>query len=131
MKISKIFLILIAIAAYSCHSSRHPSDHSTDNTPKNIDVKNSRMWVGVISKQGMTFYQYGSHVLEGNLLNGNPDHMKKKTTIALTSDTIDLDKWLGKEVIVTGTPIEGYPVEGGPLYVNVLAVEKNGKVQAN
>ena len=68
---------------------------------------------GVIQKQGMTSYQYGTHVL----LDGN------KTLYALMSKKLKLNDYVGKRVKVTGTPIDGYPLEGGPAFLEVTEVE--------
>ena len=67
---------------------------------------------GIIEQQGMTSYQYGTHTLTGD-----------ETFYALKSDAVDLDLYLGEEVTVTGEKVEGYPLEGGPVFLNVLEVE--------
>jgi hypothetical protein len=67
---------------------------------------------GIISKQGMTTYQYGTHILTGT-----------NVYYALKSDKIDLDNYLNKEVEVRGNKIEGYPIEGGPEYLEVICVK--------
>lgn len=89
------------------------------------------MWAGIISEAGFTYYQYGTHQLKGSALDGNPDSLNKKVTFALKSNKVDLNKWIGKDVIITGTKVKGYPVEGGPDFIDVIRVEKNGKVKAN
>lgn len=66
--------------------------------------------VGIIKEQGITTYIYGTHVL----LNDN-----KHTLYALKSDNINLDKYIDKKVTVKGDLIKGYPVDGGPDYLNV------------
>lgn len=70
--------------------------------------------VGIIKKQGISAYMYGTHVL----LNDNG-----KILYALKSVNIDLDKYIGQKVMVKGDLIEGYPVEGGPNYLNVKTIE--------
>jgi hypothetical protein len=62
---------------------------------------------GVIKKQGTTAYMYGTHVLVG------------AKTYALKSDTIDLNKYIGKKVTVSGELLSGYPLSGGPEFMNV------------
>lgn len=62
---------------------------------------------GVVKKQGTTGYMYGTHVLVGG------------KTYALKSDTIDLDRYVGKKVTVSGKLLRGYPISGGPEFMNV------------
>ncbi len=59
---------------------------------------------GTIQKQGITTYQYGTHTLAG---------------YALRSGTVPLDSYVGQVVTVIGHKIEGYPVDGGPEYIEV------------
>jgi hypothetical protein len=87
------------------------------DTAKNI------MLSGLLSKAEVTSYQYGTHQLNGNILDGNPGNIGKEILFALKSDKINLDEWLGKKVIITGRKVAGYPVENGPDYVNVTAIE--------
>lgn len=63
---------------------------------------------GVIEKQGITTYQYGTHVI-----------MSEESYYALRSSTMDLDAFVSKEVTLTGEIISGYPVDGGPEYIEV------------
>ncbi|MBN1255804.1 MAG: hypothetical protein JXA50_11070 [Deltaproteobacteria bacterium] len=70
---------------------------------------------GTIQKTGITTYMYGTHVLKND--NG-------KTLYALKSDTINLDNYVDKgKVTVKGDLVSGYPVDGGPEYLNVNKVE--------
>ncbi len=71
--------------------------------------------IGIIKKQGMTSYMYGTHVLVNE--NG-------RTLYALKSDRIGLDSYVGKKVAVSGELIPGYPVENGPNYLNVGSVRE-------
>jgi len=59
---------------------------------------------GTIQQQGMTTYQYGTHVI---------------ARYAIRSTTIDLDKYIGQTVTVVGHLIQGYPIEGGPDFLEV------------
>jgi hypothetical protein len=70
---------------------------------------------GTIQKQGITTYQYGTHVLTDN--NG-------QTTYALKSgkDAINLDDYINKFVEVRGHLMRDYPVDGGPQYLVVTKV---------
>ncbi len=63
---------------------------------------------GAILQQGMTTYQYGTHVIAG---------------YALRSSAIDLDKYIGQTLTVVGHLINGYPVDGGPDYLEVEEIK--------
>lgn len=67
---------------------------------------------GKIEKMGMTTYQYGTHTITTN------DH-----TYALRSKTIDLNKFENKEVKLVGTKVPGYPLENGPVLIEVSSVK--------
>ena len=64
---------------------------------------------GIIKAQGITFYQYGTHAING---------------YALRSETINLDDFIDQEVTIKGNSIEGYPIEGGPEYIRVEVVKE-------
>lgn len=88
------------------------------------------MWSGVLTKADVTSYQYGTHQLKGTALDGNPDNVGKEILFAIKSDNINLDEWIGKNIIITGTKVEGYPVENGPEFINVTAIENDQEVKA-
>ena len=70
---------------------------------------------GAIQRAGTTTYNYGTHILVDD---------DGKTLYALTSDTLNLDEYADIiKVIVKGDLIRGYPVEGGPEYLEVKEVE--------
>lgn len=85
------------------------------------------MWTGTISKQEVSFYQYGTHTFNGKILSTNSENLNNKVTLALKSDKINLDKWIEKEVIITGKKVKGYPIENGPDYVNVTQIKEHKK----
>ena len=69
---------------------------------------------GVVQPQGITFYQYGSHVLT------DPGGT---TLFALRSDDPELlDRVTGRRVRVSGRMVVGYPVDMGPLLLDVQDV---------
>lgn len=78
------------------------------NTCNRQETEGQMELTGKIESQGITSYQYGTHVLK-----------TKNEFYALRSDKIDLDKFIGKKVTVSGSRIDGYPVDGGPLYILV------------
>jgi hypothetical protein len=63
---------------------------------------------GTIQQQGMTTYQYGTHILG---------------EFTLRSSVVDLDKYIGKSVTVVGHLIKGYPIEGGPKFLEVVLIK--------
>jgi hypothetical protein len=80
-----------------------------DSVTINIDSN------GTIQKQGITTYQYGTHVLIDNT---------GKTTYALGSDDVDLDKFINKKINrICGRKVKGYPVDGGPDYIVVSNIK--------
>lgn len=70
--------------------------------------------VGTIQEQGMTTYQYGTHTITTS----NDDFY------ALKSDSVNLGNYVGTEITITAEKIEGYPVDGGPVYLRVLEVKE-------
>ncbi|HSP12490.1 MAG TPA: hypothetical protein VLO29_08175 [Salegentibacter sp.] len=68
---------------------------------------------GIVEETGITSYQYGSHTLN-----------TEDTFYALKSEKVDLDQFVGKKVKVSGSKIEGYPVDGGPDYILVEKVSE-------
>lgn len=70
---------------------------------------------GIIRSAGITTYMYGTHVLV-SLTTG-------RTLYALKSETIRLDDYSGRKVTVKGALVSGYPVDGGPEYMDVRCIE--------
>ena len=85
-----LFNFLICISIISC------------NKKNNIKI------TGTIYKQGITTYQYGTHVIKN---------------YALRSNSIDLDLYIDSVITVVGDKIDGYPVEGGPDYIEVKKIK--------
>jgi hypothetical protein len=69
---------------------------------------------GIIQKQGITTYQYGSHVLTD--VNG-------KTIYALRCSRYNLDNYVNRKVDIIGQKITGYPIDGGPDYIEVSFIK--------
>jgi hypothetical protein len=127
MKIQQLLILVVVIVFIAC-SGKNNATNLNSSKSNNAELKSEssiQMYNGKVSKQEVTIYQYGTHSLIGNLLDGNPDNFHNITLFALKSDSINLDKWIGKHVIINGQEIEGYPVENGPKYINVLQVELN------
>lgn len=62
---------------------------------------------GTIQKQGVTSYQYGTHVISGH---------------ALRSNLVILEDFISRDVTIIGYKIDGYPLEGGPVYIEVTDI---------
>jgi len=92
-----IFVFLVLISAVSCNKT----DVNEPN-PNNLEI------TGILVRQGITTYMYGTHVLSG---------------YALRSNTIDLYDYEDQTVSVVGFKVEGYPVDGGPDYIEVVQVK--------
>ena len=97
MKIFKtlfIGIIVICLTTISCNGTK------TD--PETIEV------TGIIQQTGVTSYQYGTHTISG---------------YAIRSSTITLDDYVDQNVTIIGKKIEGYPVDGGPDYIDVEEIK--------
>jgi hypothetical protein len=66
---------------------------------------------GTIQPTGITTYQYGTHTIQAD-----------GRTYALRSTVVVLNDYNNKQVVVKGSKIAGYPVEGGPDFIEVSSV---------
>jgi len=66
---------------------------------------------GKLEALGMSTFQYGTHILSSG-----------KQIYALKSSKLDLKAHEGKEVIVKGVKVAGYPVDGGPDFIDVQEI---------
>ena len=69
---------------------------------------------GSLQEQGITSYQYGTHVLESS-----------SRLYALRSSEVVLDSFVGEIVTIKGTKVEGYPIEGGPVLLEVHTIKED------
>lgn len=67
---------------------------------------------GTIAKTGITTYQYGSHTITDD-----------NSFYALRSTAVNLDDYVGQEVTIFGEIVDGYPVDGGPDFIEVTQVD--------
>lgn len=103
MKIyTAIGILCFILIQVSCGTSKKDSEIGADN-----------QYSGIIEPAGITTYQYGTHTLQ-----------TENTFYALRSESIDLSSYENQEVTVTATEVEGYPLEGGPIYLEVQKIEK-------
>jgi|SRR6266478_7397042 len=73
---------------------------------------------GIISRPDATTYMYGTHALV--------EAGSERISYALSSKKINLDKYVGRYVHVSGSQVPGYPVDGGPPYLEVFKVDYKG-----
>ncbi len=66
----------------------------------------------------MTSYMYGTHVIVDR---------SGGRRFALRSEEVDLDAYVGQSVELTGSRVDGYPVDGGPPYLQVHTIRPAGK----
>lgn len=62
----------------------------------------------------MSSWQYGTHTISND-----------KIFYALRSEKTNLEPFEGKTVTITANKIEGYPVDGGPEFLEVTEVKEN------
>jgi len=98
MKKLLVLSLFVAVIS-SCGSMR------TASTGESISID------GRITKLGMTTYQYGTHTISTG---GKP--------YALRSSSLNLDTYVDKQVVLKGTKVSGYPLEGGPELIEVSEV---------
>ncbi len=94
---SKFLVFCLVLLAISCSKSK-----------KDILSENQIEITGIIKAQGATTYQYGTHTIQEN-----------NVLYALTSTDLNLDNYLNKNKTIIATKKEGYPISGGPIYLNV------------
>lgn len=72
---------------------------------------------GVIQELEVTTWMYGTHIIYGTAANRT-----ENVRYALRSDNFDLSEFMLEPVLVEGQLIKGYPIDGGPEYINVDAI---------
>lgn len=95
----RVLLLAVLMSLAACGSS---SGNQADITAE-----------GTIKEQGGTTYMYGTHVLLDDA---------GETLYALKSGAVNLDSYIDRKVTVKGDLVEGYPVDGGPYYLDVKFV---------
>lgn len=97
MRALKILVIGLGIILFTVSCNKDNDDNSNA-----IEIN------GIIQKQGITTYQYGTHTISG---------------YALRSSSVTLDNYVNQEITVVGYKIDGYPIDGGPDYIEVESVK--------
>ncbi len=107
----KIIFTLAALTLFfltsTCNNQKSKTD---DNAKTNSDLMEV---TGTIEPIGMTTWQYGTHTIS------NDDDF-----YALRSGKVDLKNYEGKKVILKGEKVEGYPVENGPIFIEVTEIKE-------
>lgn len=67
---------------------------------------------GIIELVGMTSWQYGTHTISTD-----------DDFFALRSEKIDLAKYEGKKITIKGEKVEGYPLDNGPVFIEVIEIK--------
>ncbi len=98
-----LFTLFMSVSLLGC---------TKENTADSIKETYPFQFKGLLKKQEVTTYQYGTHTIS---LEGK--------TYALKSSTINLDTHVNKTVTVKGTKVAGYPVDGGPEFIDVKEVQ--------
>ena len=98
-----MLIAALAMGAVSCKK-----EHSTKST---LCTGDCEVRVGKISQQGITYYQYGTHILTA----------KDNTQYVLYSNTVNLDKFIDKNVSALIKEAD-YTVEMGPKLYYVVTV---------
>jgi hypothetical protein len=101
----------LLILAAGCAGTSRPDRSSERSSGEPVTAE------GRIEAAGMTIWMYGSHVLVGS--GGEPRYALK----AAENAGIQLSRWEGLRVRLVGRPVEGYPVDGGPVYLQVTSVK--------
>lgn len=106
MKITiKLFVgMAIFLFIFSCENNLPASEIEATGT----EIE----FTGTIKQIKASYYQYGSYSISN-----------EGTFYALKCDRVDLNNYLNQEVTILAKKIEGYPLEGGPIYLRVLEVK--------
>ena len=70
---------------------------------------------GTLTTIGMSTWMYGTHILS--------DDTGKPITALSGGNNIDFDSYEGEKVEVTGSLKDGYPIDGGPEYLEVKSIK--------
>jgi hypothetical protein len=113
----KLILLLFFCGISLLNACKGSKNAATASSPQTVDSlqKDEVLIKGILERQGITTYQYGTHVLVDT---------EGKTLYALKSESLQLDLYIGKKVEVKGRVLGDYPVEGGPSYLEVIRIKE-------
>lgn len=99
----KVFIVLASITLFIL-----------TGTCNNQNSNSASMEItGIIEPIGMSTWQYGSHTISNDTL-----------FYALGSQKINLKNYEGKSVTIQGNKVEGYPIENGPVFIEVTGIKE-------
>ena len=104
----KLILLLTSVTLFffTATCNNQTSNGKSMDTTASIEVE------GTIEAIGMTSWQYGTHTITND-----------EDFYALRSKTVKLDQYEGKTVTIVAQKIDGYPVDGGPEFLEVLKIK--------
>lgn len=106
MKIKFLMLAFFCSILISCTKDNNCLQNADSSTKPD-----SFEFYGLLNKLEASSFMYGTHYIKNGRL-----------FYALKSNTINLDAYVGKNVTISGTKISGYPVDGGPDFLDVKTV---------
>lgn len=89
-------------------------DAKNNPSASQVNLTDPVFLAGKLTKPKLISWQYGDYVLEGNYLDGSVAKKVKKFALKAKNKTQNLDKWIGKRIIITGTKVKSYPIDFGP-----------------
>lgn len=98
-----LFTIFMSVSLSGCTKE--------DNT-NSVKQAFSFQFKGTVKKPQVTSYMYGTHTISN-----------EGQTYALKSSTVNLDNYINKTITIKGEKIKGYPIDGGPEFIDVKEVE--------
>jgi hypothetical protein len=117
-KMKRKLILLLLFCGISllnaCKSSKNTATVASIQAVDSLQ-KDEVLIKGILERQGITTYQYGTHVLLDTA---------GKTLYALKSESLQLDLYIGKKVELKGKLVEDYPVDGGPSYLEVIRIKE-------
>ncbi|TKC57550.1 hypothetical protein FBD94_19915 [Pedobacter hiemivivus] len=94
-----VLLLVVGLAIAGCSTVKSGTD------------QNLVVLQGKVEPLGMSTFQYGTHVISA-----------ADKIYALKSSKVNLKDYEGKEVTVKGLKVAGYPIDGGPEFIDVQEV---------
>lgn len=107
----KLLLPLVAAFAVTLFSCKKDEVETPAPTPT-VTRTASMQATGLLKRLEVSTFMYGTHILIMNT-----------GYYALKSTTVNLDQYVNQNVTITGNRIAGYPVDGGPPYIDVITVQ--------
>ena len=101
------FYIILITTTFSCKISQSSSQDGKETIVN-----------GIIKPLGISTFQYGSHVLIGS---------NDQILFVLRSETVELDQFIDQNVEIGVERIKGYPVDGGPIFMEVKWIKTKSK----